>query len=263
MPTVVVSHSQALAAYLVAASLRLYFPSRNFKIIVVESLDTNLTSQPYCGISTVSNQRLVHGEFFKNAFFRGVLQSALSFLGSIQIHSLGRTEHPDFPQNQHGIRATIGLPDQHIALLYHPQILLHRLRQSLLADPLVTFLSVPNRNAVSQVRADLYITFAPGEGNNKMDNLDLTAHSCLCPVEGLSAPVLWLPLFKATTQMFEAIFTNTLSSSVLEIHTVNLNNNEICFASRYDLNHGIKACDYVLLIMDGLAARLGLVPSML
>lgn len=263
MPTVVISHSQALVACLVAAALRLYFPSRNLKILVVETVDTSLSSQPYCGISKLSNQRLVHGEFFKHAFFQGVLKPSLSFLASIQLHTIGGPQHPDFPQNQHTIRAQGGLPDQHLALIYHPQLLLHRLRQAILADPLVTFLSVQSRNAVTQIRADIYITFTPGEGNNRTENLDLAAHSCLCPVEGLSAPILWLPLFKASAKMFEAIFTHSVAGPVVEIHTVNLNYNENSFASRHDLNHGIKACDYVLLFMDGVSAQLGLVPSRL
>lgn len=276
MPTVIISHRLSLVGCLVAAALRLYFQARNLKIIVVESLDTSFTSQPFCGISTISNQRLAYNAFLQRAFFQGLLAPSLTFLESIQIHN-SPLSRPEFPNSQHKVLACLGLPAQFLALVYHPQVLLNSLRQSLSADPLITFLSVLDRGAIAQLQGDCYINFSPGEYNNKTENLDLAAHSCLFPMElrqqlvllllQQAPPMLWLPSFKASTQMFEAIFTSTASSTRaslnIEVHSVNLNIHENSFASRYDLNHGIKACDYVLQLMESLATRLGLVPSRL
>lgn len=267
MPTLVVSHKLSLMGCLVAAALRLYFQARNLKIIVVETLDTAFSSQPYCGISAISNQRLVHSAFLQRAFFHGVLPQALTFLDLIQILNLTQTR-PEFPNASQKIRASLGLPALYLAVVYHPQLLLSVLRQTLLLDPLVTFLSVQSGSSLSQIPGDCYINFALGEGNNKTGNLDLAAHSSLCPVELVPEnrhqmpPVLWLPSFKASTQMFEAMFTSSTLHSFrqIEIYTINLNANENTFASRYDLNHGLRACDYVLLLMEPLAAPLGLVP---
>ncbi|QRG40474.1 hypothetical protein FDK38_004952 [Candidozyma auris] len=270
MPTIVVFHNSSLVGCLVAAALRLHFTARHLKIIVVEALETSLTRQPYCGISTISNGKLHHREFMQRALLQGVLARSVTYLDSIHISECSASRHPEFPNAQHIFRARVGSPNQFFALVYHPQELLRSLRSSLLQDPSVTFLSVVDPSSVGAIQADCYIIFTPGENNNKRDNLDMAAHSSLCSVELVQShrraqmpPMLWLPSFKAATQMFDAIFTSAISPTSkgvnVDIHAINLNIDENKFASRYDLNHGLKACDYVLQLVDSLATSLGLV----
>lgn len=268
MTTFVISHRSTLVSYLVATALRLYYRQRTIRIVIVEIFDRNLKDiRPWCGVSTVSNPRMLHHGFLCEAIVAEVLGQHLGFMDSIQIRDSAQRFAPELPAQGLRISAHPGTPRQYLALLYHPAVVAGVLR-GFLAGANVSFTSVLSESAILDVVRHLgpvcWINFARGDLDNRHMDVDMLVHSQLTAVEysansrtKYSGPLslLWLPRFRADTKMFsEAIFTSELrslgKSSVLTVHAINLNIYENDFSLRHDLLHGLKASDYVLQMVD-------------
>ena len=69
MAIIVISHPSNFAAYLLAATILLYYEhqSRSLKIVIVEDFAANRGGiqdfKPWCGVNTLSNPRFQYGDF--------------------------------------------------------------------------------------------------------------------------------------------------------------------------------------------------------
>lgn len=258
MPTIMISHFSQLVSYLTAISIRLKYSNRFLRIVIVEPPEHKASRipKPWCGISTISNSRIGNSSHVRE-LLREISQF-LVFVDSLQIRQNHQRKSPDLPLHGTHFAGTIGDLAQNFAIIYHPDILVARMRQILLSYGSVTFLSPLQELSASFSYDTCIVAFSAGEVNNRRTNLQIGAVSLLCSasLDGRkAAPILWMPLFKAQVQLFDAIFTDTVarlsaSSIRVDIHTINMNNLENMFASAYDLGHAIKAADYVLGLVD-------------
>lgn len=274
MPVIVVAHTSALVAYVVAAALRLSH-GRRASIVIVEVFDKRTLPhavRPWCGASTVLNRRIASWPFLRDALLAGVLGSCVVFLDSVHVRDYGDQRAaftPDLPFWHQRLRLVVrqGPPAASLAVLYEPAQVVAALRLFLLSCANVSFTSVASAAAiplvVQQLRAQhagvVLVDFV--EPQPALD-LDVLVNTRLSAVESSNArmphAVLWLPMFRGAAGIFnEAIFTSTLarSGSVLHMHveTMNMKVADRAFALRFDLLHALKASDYVLASTSSLA----------
>lgn len=243
MTTIFVSHRSALVAYLVAATLKLYYRHRTLHIVIVELFDisTPTDNRPYCGASTVSNFRLDKWPFHTELMAQ-VLGLVVTFVDSVHVHACGPERlTPDLPvwAQSRKVVARIGDAQRSLALFYLPQRIERALVVFLAQSSNVTFMSAQSHQSLPSVirnlsrkagkgHADVWLDLGSSNRTNVMDNrmvnLDFLASSTKCglqlingrnranahhlPVNQsfLSPNVLWLPLFKSAANINEPKF---------------------------------------------------------
>lgn len=226
---VVISHASELAACLVAAAILERF-SYSIKIVVVvkrtpgSRLGIRGPGMPWCGLSTVSNPRIPHWGFLRQAVLWKYLRSSLVFLESIVPVKSGVSE-PDLPHTAQRLTLRVALSDgrHDCGLFYHPFILLESLKRHFLSTGNVSLASVQLEQDLHAMVAGLsekplWIDFqTPTQGNL---DFDLLVHSLLSAVHYLQNPppfspssVLWLPRLKAAAGQHGLLQTCILESA--------------------------------------------------
>lgn len=267
MTTFIINHPCRFTGYLIALSLRIKYSSRFIRIYIMESpmASPNSMPLPWCGVSTISNARLIHKQFLHEEIIGKALAEVLIFVASVQIRGSGQSlTSPDLPRHRSHFSGTVGQFAHHVALLYHPDIVVAALRRALLALAGVTFLSqLHDLSLLTTVNDDVTcaVVFASGESNNKRVDMALAALAVISSATMANmpiAPVLWMPLFRGHTQMFDAIFSNTVTRTGrnairVDIFTINMNAAENAFASAHDVSHAVRAADHVLATVEHVA----------
>lgn len=281
MRTFVVCHSVPLVAYLVAATLRIYF-GRLVNIYIIERTFPNLNSNDssvWCGVSTVSIGRIPHWKSLEHLLLGGILRDVLIQVDSIHIHEQSETQ---YKFSKPIINATESINGSVFGIFYHPRMVTDRLRQFLANSPNTFFLSSNSRdqsflnhNALPS-KFVLDLVWLDFEGSTERyqvgERLEQAPAPCskfgTCSArilansrrrvfansysEPLVIPdVLWLPMYRASAGVFgELIFTHerniSMSQSHFRIATSNSNSTQFGICLKNDLLWGIRACGYVI-----------------
>lgn len=133
MSTFVVCHHSKLVAYLVATSLRLLH-GRATPIHVIELEIENVVPELWCGVSTISHERIPNWTFLQLRILFKVLRPALVFVDSIHVRK-GRSSG-----QRDTVEAVESTRGSYFGIVYDVHAVLDTLRQFLLNSP-NTFLS--------------------------------------------------------------------------------------------------------------------------
>lgn len=152
MSTFVVCHHSKLVAYLVATSLRLLH-GRATPIHVIELEVEYVVPGLWCGVSTISHERVPNWTFLQLQILLQVLRPALVFVDSIHVRK-GRSSG-----QRDTVEAVESTRGSYFGIIYDVHVVLDTLRQFLLNSP-NTFLS-GSRLPIQILRQNLDRQFGP------------------------------------------------------------------------------------------------------
>lgn len=277
MATFVVSHEAPLVSYLVAASIKLRY-GRQARIHVIEHYSGLRSPErmPWCGVSTVSHERIAEWEFLLLTVLRGVLRDVLLFVESIHIKEPPRTPGWECDPDHSTIWAIESASRYAFGIFYRIDMLLATLRLFLQNASNVSFSSIKGPLRPQDVEAlrlyfgtdCVFIKFEEanlggsspyGLNSHGVCSVNIARNhvnnhqtSKLKKMEDVYLPeAIWFPLYRASMGVFaDAIFTHYVDASKPSklIHISPLSHeydgNHICM--HLDLLWGLRACGYAL-----------------
>lgn len=288
MTIIVISHTSTFASYLIALSIFLYYQSRSrvIKIIIVEVKSNNLNKtnndlKPWCGVNTLSHLRFENPEFMLKYILQQILlQPDFSVLRmnliNITKNENARITNMDLPPNSQTNVIQASLSDgltNIVGLVYHPILLMNKLRHTLVNTNKVVFTSLGHRQSLEDIVRGI-ISMEPYQDvilldyltikSTSMINFDFLIHSNLNNIQYLNlinlnkrppSYMLWIPQFRA---QFGPSTSNSLRYKVsrqptpekrftkINIHPVEFNTLEEEVMLEIDLFYGLRLGDFTL-----------------
>ena len=255
MVLIVINHKCLLASYVIAYALLKYFNRlRDLKILIIESRSN--FNRPWCGINTINDFRLKNREFFHHLLFQDLIVSdpyILALKSVNQTHHLPDLYNMDSPiYGQHQGLNVILNDKNHlnsiIGLIYHPDLLISRLKMQLFASNKVNFISsisIPaSLKQLGEKSIVLNFDMVPTM------NIDLVTHSNLV-FTNLATPkhLLWLPRFSSSTNLY-------LQYGEFHDHTaisIGSNDKYSHINGELDLTFGLKLADLAISSLQEMA----------
>ncbi|KAG7660902.1 uncharacterized protein J8A68_005577 [[Candida] subhashii] len=304
MITIIIDLPSSFVAYLVAYSIYLYYKNKltTFQIIIVENNDYNdmMTDiLPWCGTTITSTTAATPNNAGLIPYLVNGLITDQCLIPLNEIH-IDRSLHNNNPIYDKSIQmeqiiVNIGLNNNLIGLLYHPTLIINKLRYLLFKTNRVIFMSnnsnlinnksnLINKLLEQQQQQQPVIVILNNEGNNKYPtinkNINYLINSNLIGIKyrnfsrAIAHPpstILWLPnLFNqlnlTTTNNNQLNYriirqeSNGLIINIQEEDNNSIINHEIF--GKVDINFVLKYCKTTLMAIDNLLINYGYMKSL-
>ncbi|ABN64369.2 predicted protein [Scheffersomyces stipitis CBS 6054] len=299
MAIIVISHPSNFAAYLLAATILLYYEhqSRSLKIVIVEDFAANRGGiqdfKPWCGVNTLSNPRFQYGDFMVRELLNRLLLANRD-LGIVPLDRINLSLTPrngynlDMPIHVQQEQITVSVAEQTngigvgnssiVALVYHPSMVMNKLRFLIYNTGRVTFTSLNTRfgslgvfaeslTGGTTFKEEIVVLDCSNSGKvSYSDNIDYLINSNSISVRSLEGNnsrrlpsyILWLPRIanKAHSQTLNdwKYGYRQYNKRIIEVVISNDNTNQIesRILSEVDIYCGLKLGDLALHVLEEL-----------
>lgn len=274
MTTFVVSHVAPLVSYLTAVSLKLRY-GRLTRLHVIEHYRGPETQRStiWCGVSTLSHERINEWEFLLLAVLGGVLREALLFVDSIHIKDPLRQPNWTVESEKPNIRASESKIGKGFGIFYRPDVVLAALRLFLESSPNVSFSSMRGPLQPRDLESfkfsyglDCIFVIFEQERCARPSHYTVPRSHGICTVNIESSSqyfnnhetkeiclphTIWFPMYRAAAGLFtEALFVHSIEATqklcVIHISSLTQVIDAATICTYLDLLWGLRACGYAL-----------------
>lgn len=272
MPIFIIRHPSPFITYILAYTIYLYYQPKltNLQIIIIEYHHGIEDFQPWCATTTAipMNEQTRMNDVINNL----IMEQCLIPLNEITMGVVNTQPNYDRPLHTQHMITSVGI-DNYCGYIYHPSLIIHKLRSILLNCHKVTFTSYHPRlgtqvdlirSVLSHVRHPNGIIIDCGNNDKPLGvnrNLNYLINSNLmglkCRNKRLVSSVLWIPsLISQLNLLGDGKLTHTIvHQQEPKVIIINLKQDSILqmeLLLKVDINYVFLYCEATLTILDGL-----------